>query len=473
MAARKGESRIHPIWWALALFAVIAVIVVVCTTLFAGTFSSYVPVTLTSDRAGLVMESGAKVKMNGVEVGRVATIEGGKDPVSLKLDIFPDQARFIPANVQAQIRATTAFGAKYVDLIYPDDPSSRRLSAGAVLQSRNVSTEVNTVFENLVGVLKQIDVAKLNATLTAFAEGVRGQGERIGQATTDANEVLLAINPRMDTVAQNWRSFKGFSDAYSAAAPDILATLSAASTTSATITSHASGLDALLLNTIGFSRSGIDLLAPNKDNLVHGVNVLEPSTNLLMKYNPEYSCLILGAKWFLDNGGYQSQGGNGRTLVVDAGLLLGDDPYVYPGNLPIVAAKGGPGGKPGCGSLPDSSKNFPVRSLVTNTGWGTGVDWRPNPGVGHPGWIDFFPSTRGVPEPPSIRGVPHPGFLGGPAPGPIPYPGAPAYGAPLYGPGGTPLYPGVPPALPEPGPPPPAGPEPPAPAGPEIGSPSP
>jgi phospholipid/cholesterol/gamma-HCH transport system substrate-binding protein len=456
MAARRGESRVHPIWWAAALFVAIAVIVVVCLALFAGTFNSSVPVTLTSNRSGLVMESGAKVKMRGVEVGRVATITGGSQPVSLKLDIFPDQARYIPANVEAQIRATTAFGAKYVDLIYPDIPSPKRLSAGAVLRSRNVSTEVNTVFQNLVGVLKQVDVSKLNATLTALAQGVRGQGERIGQATTDANQVLLALNPRMDALSQDWRSFKGFSDAYGPAAQDILATLNAASTTSATTTSHSSDLDALLLNTIGFSRSGINLLAPNEDNLVHAVNVLEPTTNLLMKYDPEYTCLLLGAKWWLDNGA-QAQGGNGRTFIGDAGLLLGDDPYHYPENLPIVAAKGGPGGKPGCGSLPDASKNFPVRQIVTNTGWGTGVDWRPNSGIGHPFWVDFLPATRAVPQPPSIRGETNPGFLGGPAPGPIPYPGAPPYGAPLYGPGGTPLWPGVPPAPqpPEPGPPPP------------------
>ncbi len=278
MADLRGESRLHPVWWAVILFAVIAAIVVASLMLFAGTLRSLVPVTLTSDRSGLVMESGAKVKLRGVEVGRVSAIRGGADPVSLKLDIFPDQVQYIPANVEAQIRATTAFGAKYVDLIYPDDPSPQRLSAGAVLRSRNVSTEVNTVFQNLAGILNQVDVVKLNATLTALADGVRGQGERIGQATTDANQVLLAVNPRMDTVAQDWRSFKGFSDAYSDAAQDILATLNAASATSTTITSHAQDLDALLLNTIGFSRSGINLLAPNKDNFVHAVNGLEPTT---------------------------------------------------------------------------------------------------------------------------------------------------------------------------------------------------
>jgi phospholipid/cholesterol/gamma-HCH transport system substrate-binding protein len=262
----------------------------------------------------------------------------------------------------------------------------------------------------------------------------------------------------MDTVAQDWRSFQGFSDTYSAAAHDILATLDAASTTSTTITGHAKDLNALLLSTAGFAQAGIRLLGPNGHNVIHDINALEPTTDLLMKYNPEYTCMLVGAKYYLDHGGYDNFAGiNGRSLIVDAGLHFGEDPYKYPDNLPIVAAKGGPGGKPGCGSLPYVAKDFPVRYEVTNTGWGTGLDLRPNPGIGHPWWIDFFPVTRGVPEPPSIRPGPGPvgpSGLGEPAPGPVPYPGAPPYGAPLYGPGGTPLYPGVP-APPQPEPPPP------------------
>ena len=76
-------------------------------------------------------------------------------------------------------------------------------------------------------------------------------------------------------------------------------------------------------------------------------------------------------------------------------LLFGDDPYRYPDNLPIVNAKGGPGGKPSCGSLPDVSKNFPVKYLVTDTGFGTGLDMRPNPGIGFPGFANYFPVTKG------------------------------------------------------------------------------
>jgi phospholipid/cholesterol/gamma-HCH transport system substrate-binding protein len=468
MNRTSALQRVHPLWWTAVLVITVVGLISLSIALFAGKLTPSVPVTLTSDRAGLVMNTGAKVKMRGVEVGRVGTITGQGPGVKLQLDIDPDQIKYIPANVGAQIKATTAFGTKYVDLVYPDNPSVKRLASGQLLQSRNVSTEVNTVFQDLVDVLHQIDPQKLNAVLAALAEGVRGQGQRIGEATTAATEVLAAYNDRMDTVQQDWRSFKAFNDAYNGAANNIVSTLDAATTTSATIVSHESDLNALLLNAIGLSHSGINLIGPNAANLVSSINGLQPTTDLLMKYNPEYTCLLTGAQYFIDHGGRATRGGNGYSFVIDSGLLFGKDPYRYPDNLPIVAAKGGPGGKPSCGSLPDVSKNFPVRQLVTNIGWGTGVDIRPNPGIGHPWFANYFPATRAVPEFPYVLGI------GPPAIGPVPYPGAPPYGAPLYGPDGTPLYPpppGAPPAPPAPpapdavsAPPPPPQPESPAPA---------
>lgn len=443
-------------WWALILVVAIVCILGLTAALYTGSFNRYVSVTLTSDRAGLVMETGGRVKMRGVEIGQVKSIGGGAEPVTLQLRLYPDQMRYIPANVEPQIRATTAFGAKYVDFVIPPNPSPQRLAAGAVLRSRNVSTEVNTVFENLTSVLQQIDPSKLNAILATFAEALRGQGPIVGEATTAAKDVLLAVNPRSEQLRRNWQSITGFSDTYSAAAQDLIAVLDAASTTSATVTSNSQAFDALLLSVTGFSRSGIDLLAPSKDNLINAVNIAEPTTSLLMKYNPSLTCLIVGGNWTLENGLKDAFGGNGRTEVLDVALLLGKEPYKYPKHLPVVGAKGGPGGQPGCGSLPLVDQNWPVRQLITNTGWGTGLDIRPNPGIGFPGWANYFPTTRAVPEPPSIR------YPGGPAVGPIPYPGAPPYGAQQYAPDGTPLYPGLPPAPPagaprEPGPPPPGG----------------
>jgi phospholipid/cholesterol/gamma-HCH transport system substrate-binding protein len=431
--AKRREAGLHPALWTLILVVAIIAGGVFTVLAFNRDLQPYAHVTLVSDRAGLVMDPGAKVKLRGVEVGRVSSVEpDGR--VKLRLELYPDQLRYIPANVEAQITAPTAFGAKYVELVTPEHPSPGRLAAGAVLRSRNVSTEVTTTFQNLLGVLNQIDPANLNAVLSALGEGFRGKGEALVEATTDFNQVLLAINPRSDTIRADYRALKGFSDTYAAAAPDILSVLNSASTTSTTITDNAQALDSLV-NVVGLSDSGINVIGPAKDNLIKGINTLEPTTRLLMKYNPELTCLLVGAYSGLNDLIATVAGQNGKSLIGDAGILFGDDMYRYPDNLPINGAKGGPGGAPGCGSLPDVGKNFPVRYVVTNTGWGTGMDVRPNPGIGFPGFANYGPTTRGTPKPPSIYTL-----NGGPAPG-------------------TPLYPGLPPARPgrpqEPGPPPP------------------
>jgi phospholipid/cholesterol/gamma-HCH transport system substrate-binding protein len=448
---RRGG--IDPIWWAPVLFAVVIAVSALTVVLFSGAARSFETLTVVSDRSGLVMENGAKVKLRGVQIGEVQFIgteasAEGSDLSKLTLKIYPSDFTYLPSDVEAEIKSSTAFGAKYVDLIVPDGGgSSQPLKPGAVLQPRNVTVEVNTVFQNLQSVVQSVDPAKLNSVLSAVAEAVRGKGDVIGQAISDSNDILRAVNPRMPTIKQDWQLFGQTAEAYSNAADDIVSILDSFSTTSATIASHASALDAVLLSAVGFSQSGITVLGGNQPNLVRAMNVLDPTTALLTKYSPTYQCLFQGAQWFLDHGGRDALGGNGKSVIMDAALLFGDDPYRYPDNLPVVNAKGGPGGKPSCGSLPDVSKNFPVKYLVTDTGFGTGLDVRPNPGIGFPGFANYFPATKGIPEPPKIR------YQGGPAPGPLPpYPGAPPYGAAEFAPDGTPLY-APPPG--EPGPPPP------------------
>ena len=119
--------------------------------------------------------------------------------------------------------------------------------------------------------------------------------------------------------------------------------LDAASTTSKTITENAQALDSLLVDLVGLSDSGINLIGPSKGNLIHGINVLEPTTRLLMKYNPELTCLLVGGygalPQFIDAVG----GHNGKSFIGDAGILFGTDMYRYPDHLPRNGAKGGPG----------------------------------------------------------------------------------------------------------------------------------
>jgi len=59
--------------------------------------------------------------------------------VSLKWRIDASQTSTYPPTSKAEIKATTAFGNKFVDLIYPDQPTRNGCLAGQVLHSRNVA----------------------------------------------------------------------------------------------------------------------------------------------------------------------------------------------------------------------------------------------------------------------------------------------------------------------------------------------
>ncbi len=125
----QHDEGLHPAWWTLILVILTAVALWLTYALFVGSFKSTETVTLTSDRSGLVMETNARVKLRGLQVGRVVAIQGGGQPVALKLEIDKDKIKFIPANIEAQIRATTVFGAKFVDLVYPQRPQPAAVGA--------------------------------------------------------------------------------------------------------------------------------------------------------------------------------------------------------------------------------------------------------------------------------------------------------------------------------------------------------
>src|ERR1035441_9160413 len=91
---KRRELGLHPAVWTVLLIAFLIAVVVITAGFFNRDFTSYANVTLTSDRAGLVMEPGAKVKFRGVDVGRVTAIQPN-EPVKLRLQVYSSQLKYI------------------------------------------------------------------------------------------------------------------------------------------------------------------------------------------------------------------------------------------------------------------------------------------------------------------------------------------------------------------------------------------
>ncbi len=354
----------------LALLAIIALTLTLVYLQFKGDLSPKTQLTLVSGRAGLVMDPGSKVTYNGVEIGRVATVSStesnGESAARITMNVNPRFLAAIPANVDADIKATTIFGNKYVSLTTPKNPTRARISSADVIKTSTVTTEFNTLFETVTSISEKVDPVKLNLTLSAAAEALSGMGTEFGQSIVNGNAILDDINPQMGQVRYDLQRLTQLANVYSSASPDLFNALDNAVTTAHTLNQQRGELDAALLASIGFGNTGADVFERGAPYLVRGQADLVPSAQLLDKYSPELYCSIRNIAE-VGPAAEASFGGNGYSLNTVTELLGAPNPYVYPDNLPRVNARGGPGGAAGCWQKID--RNFwPAPYVVMDTG---------------------------------------------------------------------------------------------------------
>ncbi|WP_406814169.1 MCE family protein [Mycobacterium sp. M23085] len=364
--ARAGHGRAPaernylPPLLGLATVVIIGVIFAVAVGLFQGSFTETVPVTVISQRAGLVMNPDAKVKLRGVQVGKVASIQSlpnGEAAIHLAMD--PSQLHFIPGNVLVNIASSTVFGAKSVELVEPDHPSAQRLHSGQTLQGQHVMVEINTVFQQLVSVLSHIDPPKLNESLGALAQAFSGRGPQLGQSLSDLDSFLARLEPSLPAFRHDLTVLPAVSNAYADAAPDLIKTAANATRISKTLVDEQHNLDALLISAIGLADIGNDVLSTNRQPLTNVLHLLVPTTDLTNEYAPALNCAFAGLVQ-ISHGAPLSE----PSINISASLTWGAERYRYPTNLPKVAATGGPQ----CVGLPKLPFNTAPPQLITDIG---------------------------------------------------------------------------------------------------------
>lgn len=358
------------------LGALLLVVVAVAGTLiflqFRGDFRRSAELTLVSDRAGLVVEPGAKVTFNGVEVGRVAGIEqttaDGTPQARLTVQVDPSALAVIPANAVAEIRATTVFGNKYVSLSSPEKPAAQHLSANAEIDVASVTTEFNTLFETVTAIAEQVDPVKLNQTLNATAAALDGLGDRFGASLQDGNRILDDLNPRMPQLRSDVGALARLADVYSDASADLWDGLDAAVTTARTLSARSGDIDAALMAALGFADPAADVITRSAPYLVRGAADLLPTSKLLDDYRGMIFCTTRNYAEVGPEIARVLGGDNGYSLR-SAGTIMGaGNPFVYPDNLPRVNARGGPEGRPGCWQK-ITRDLWPAPYLVMDTGF--------------------------------------------------------------------------------------------------------
>jgi phospholipid/cholesterol/gamma-HCH transport system substrate-binding protein len=343
IAANRSHVRIA----AAILAALFAAAVVFTYLAYTAAFTSTDKVTVTSPRAGLVMDRDAKVKYRGIQIGEVKSIDYAGDQAKLTLAIDSNEMRFIPSNAVVRIASTTVFGAKSVEFVPPEQPSGSPLRPGSQVQASSVQLEVNTLFQTLTDVLHKIDPVQLNGTLSALAEGLRGHGDDLGALLTGLNYYLQQLNPKLPTLQQDFQKTAAVGNIYGDAGPDLTRILDNVPAISNTIVDEQDNLNATLLAATGLANNGADTLEPAENDYIAAVNRLRAPLKVAGDYSPEFGCILEGTGSVVDFFA-PIIGGTRPGLFVSSNFLPGSPAYTYPESLPIVNGSGGPN----CRGLP-------------------------------------------------------------------------------------------------------------------------
>jgi virulence factor Mce-like protein len=180
------------------------------------------------ENCGQGLREGGDVKLRGVLVGRIGTLERIEDgDCRVRLDLFPDSMAQIPANSGAEVRAKTVFGEKWVELLYPDDPDDAHIAAGDLIpKDRTLDPlEVETILNTGLPILEAIDPENLAAALEALSEGFAGQEDDAVAAIRDGIRALRPMNENRDLLEKGIDRLDESSDVLSDVDDDLLAAM--------------------------------------------------------------------------------------------------------------------------------------------------------------------------------------------------------------------------------------------------------
>jgi phospholipid/cholesterol/gamma-HCH transport system substrate-binding protein len=306
---------------------------------FTKKFVDYVPVTLESSKIGLQLPALADVKVRGVIVGEVRQISTDGDGARLQLAIQPDKTQIIPANATARIQPKTVFGEKYVELQIPDTPMDKRIAAGDIITESEVSAELEKLLNDIYPLLRTVQPAEVNYTLTALATALEGRGEKIGNNLVVLDDYLRRTNPQLPALVEDLRLLGQVSDEYRAAMPDLARLLRNSVTTGNTLVEKEEKVEALFSDVAGFSNTSRDFLEANGDNIIRLGELSVPQLDLYEKYAPEYPCLFQGMSNWIPR---MNSGWRGQGLHINLETIPTQPTGYSPADDPEYNAKNGP-----------------------------------------------------------------------------------------------------------------------------------
>ncbi|MBF6270874.1 MCE family protein [Nocardia farcinica] len=221
---------------------------------------------LTTTGDGLPSE--ADVKFRGVLVGAVDEVEvAAKGELQkVQIELKPEYAKSIPANVTARVVPSNLFAVTSVELVF-NGPSDTYLSEGSVIEEdRSKGTiALQDTLTTVRNILDKIDPVQFGRVLGTLSQALDGSGRMPGSTIERMDRWVQSVDDAIPDLGVLLTDFSNSFAALNESAPELVDVLGSSVSTARTVADRRSELVALITGTGGTVDAVNNLFARNPD----------------------------------------------------------------------------------------------------------------------------------------------------------------------------------------------------------------
>ncbi|MFD4180978.1 MCE family protein [Rhodococcus sp. NPDC058514] len=220
--------------------------------------------------AGLITGE-APVRYSGVNIGRIAGIDSGTESSVVRLQIDDASIGRVPSSVLARVVPRTFFGDIYIQLVdAPDAAAGGSLADGDTIgvDTGPDAVALYGVYTKMVEVLDRMQPQKMQTALTALGKALDGRGETVGRIVDRLGSASRTLAPSAQEFLAATPDFRSVIAALDTATPDVLATLTAATSVSQSIVDHGDQMAAMFGSAAGFASVAASFVGEQRDRII-------------------------------------------------------------------------------------------------------------------------------------------------------------------------------------------------------------
>ncbi|KQY56674.1 MULTISPECIES: MCE family protein [unclassified Nocardioides] len=297
----KRPYKLTDVGLGLGSLALALLLCVVALMVYNKAFTDTVDVKLEAGAVGNALQEGSDVKVHGVPVGRVSSVEATDSGATLTLSLDPDTAKTLSSDTLARLLPKTLFGERYVVLMPAAGAPGDGLSNGDVIEQdkSQEAVELEKLFDKLLPLLQTLQPDKLSASLGELSAMLAGQGEAIGDSMTQWGAYLEKLNPLVPQMTQDFARLATVADGYNDAFPDLLDALNTMTVTSKTLVDQQTQLSDVYTNVITAANASNGFLDQNKDTIEILSDKSRAALGAVRPYASQFPCMFRAVRNFI------------------------------------------------------------------------------------------------------------------------------------------------------------------------------